>query len=90
MYYGRFVFILFLLVPKFERAQDTPLEQTLKLVKPHLSPQFTQKWSRHTHGAADTCNNAIVIDGLWKIHRLKCAYENVSVITEEFGKIETG
>jgi hypothetical protein len=42
------------------------------------------------HPDDPTCNSAIVIDGLWKCHRAKCAYDNTFVKTVEFGNIQTG
>ena len=59
-------------------------------IKSELFTNFTKKWSKHSHPNDDTCNGAIVIDGLWTCYRAKCAFENKFVNTSEFGKIQTG
>jgi hypothetical protein len=66
------------------------IDRILADIKRELFGNFTKKWSKHSHPSDENCNSAIVIDGLWKCHRAKCAYENVSVNTLEFGKILTG
>ena len=74
-----------------EKADSTnPLDQVLMSLKSELCKNFTQKWSNHKHLNHDSCNGAIVIDGLWKVHRMKCAFENTFVKTKEFGSIQTG
>jgi hypothetical protein len=68
----------------------SPVDRVLADIKKDLFSNFTQKWSQHTHPNDSTCNSAIVIDGLWKCHRAKCAYDNKFVKTTEFGDIQTG
>ena len=62
----------------------------VSLLKSEIFTNFTKKWSKHSHPNDDTCNGAIVIDGLWKCYRAKCAFENKFVNTSEFDKIQTG
>lgn len=62
----------------------------IKSIKKDLNNNFTKKWSSHVHENDHDCNTAIVIDGLWKCFRSKCAFENAFVHTEEFGDIQTG
>ena len=56
-------------------------DRILSDIKRELFVNFTKKWPKHSHPNDETCSSALVIDGLWKCHRAKCAYENASVNT---------
>lgn len=67
-----------------------PIDEVLKIIKPSLFKNFVSKWSKHNHSTDPNCNKTITMDGLWKISRLKCSYDNVVFDTIEFGEIKVG
>ena len=42
------------------------IDRILSDIKRELYVNFTKKWSKHSHPNDETCNSALVIDGLWK------------------------
>lgn len=72
------------------QSQVNPIDIILQELKKNLQTHFMQKWTAHKHEGDKTCMTAIVMDGLWKVSRQKCAYEHVMVQTKEFGDIQTG
>jgi hypothetical protein len=87
LYYYLVIFIF--LVEFFSNYQTNPIDKVLRDLKPELFSQFVRKWSSHTH-QAENCNYTITFDGLWKISRLKCSYDNVVFPSNEFGDLPYG
>ena len=52
---------------------------------------FVKKWSAHRHAKpTENCNKILVLDGNWKVSRLKCTYDNLWYKTAEFGECRVG
>lgn len=78
------------IVKVIQTTSSHSIDLILHEIKKDLSANFTKKWSVHDHEEKDNCDAAIVIDGLWKVHRQKCAFERTFVKTTEFSDIQTG
>ncbi len=86
-------FIIFIVSSK-DANDSQPIESTLAEIRGEMLKNFTTKWSKHRHtkvdGADDEkCSAALVMDGLWKINRAKCCYDEVYVATD-MGDLQTG
>ena len=67
-----------------------PIDHAIRDIKKDLGKKFVSKWWQHSHPGGKFCNETIVIDGNWKINHPKCAFDNGSVETPEFGAIYIG
>ena len=68
-----------------------PIDQAIKDIKPLLVKNFTHKWSQHVHAQAkENCNKIVIMDGNWKLTRLKCAYDNYWRKSDEFKEYRVG
>jgi len=66
------------------------LDDELENLRPNLFSLFTRKWSNNHHCKNPNCSKILAVDGIWKINRLKCMFENGHIITEELDPIQIG
>jgi hypothetical protein len=69
------------------------LDDSLKSRRKDFLPFFIKKWSGISHSNRCTdakCSFAINVDGNWKCFRLKCAFEDVHLISNEMNPIKIG
>ena len=68
-----------------------PIDEAIKNISLNIRQKFTQKWSKHVHVKPTTnCNKIIVLDGNWKLTRVKCAYDNFWRKSDEFKEYRVG
>ena len=62
-------------------------------IKSKLFPLFVERWSSVSHKEickTETCSKALVIDGNWKVNRMKCIYSKVNIQCLELGSVQIG
>ena len=74
-----------------EKSKIHPLDQAILNIEHDIFRVFVKKWTEHTH-AKNTikCNHLLVLDGNWKVNRLKCTFDNIWKRTKEFGEYMIG
>jgi len=74
-----------------DKADHVSIDKIIESIKTLIFKLFTNKWSNHGHlDRLDNCSIAIIIDGIWKIARPKCVYDQIAFFSKEFGLIQTG
>jgi hypothetical protein len=68
---------------------DSAIDDAIRGIKSEMMKTFVTKWSKHKCSDTSQCKMTITFDGIWKIQRFKCCYENVFVKTD-FGDIQIG
>jgi len=77
----------------FQAPYNHKLDDAIELIRPNLLPNFIKKWTGPHHSTvckSKKCSAAVNVDGIWKISRLKCAFQNIGMQSPELPNIIVG
>lgn len=80
-------------IEHYEFPKATDIDSEIKLHRQNFFKLFVNKWtgeSHHSYCAHPDCSKILNVDGNWKINRLRCMYEGVTLTSEEVKAILIG
>ena len=69
------------------------LDESIYSRRKYFLPFFIKKWTSTAHSSSCknvNCSHSVNVDGNWKCFRLKCAYEDAYLVSDELNPIQTG
>jgi hypothetical protein len=74
----------------FEVPDINQLDKSLETIRSSLSVNFTKKWSNGHYCKSKDCSKILNVDGIWKLNRLKCLFEDFMLCSEELAPVKIG